>query len=510
MPLPIQRFVVLVKIVGVLLVSALMARPFVAWLAFACPLFLLGPIYGLNAELFRICLGCWAVCLLIGVPIWMHHLLADQPEEMSVGSRIMALQQLPGLQAVVATEAKQLSRLAPEIVVMTAGPLHDQQDVWTVARDTSELRRSIEIPIGPFALWSVLDLRCHVAHALLRPKPPRLVARLLLAQLQDYAAMLSVRQALGEAAPIAKLWLALGNSLYQLAHRWNLVADIETDRKVAKLYGQDAVTSWMQRWWVGENALLWIWESMVVESALRGFVPPFLRDLRLLEANRDDDTEQVASSANTGPNGPGNPDPHAEDPVVVNLRVRMQVLAIDRDMPSAMDPRHAIDLLEDIAKWERRVSVWALERRATASASGTSDEALQSISWTEYPECVILPCVTEDVHRNAALFANKTLVDLPSIAQNAGASIPLLVVGDQLLDDEGKALHFSRCLESFLITELIRRGWRADFVFNERFLLRRAEDRLEVFPGKLVESLVKQQMDESDFARAVGLPGGSC
>lgn len=133
---------------------------------------------------------------------------------------------------------------------------------------------TLEMPAGCLRIWSVLDLRCHIAHAALR-RPPRgwlfasasrAVFRLGAELHQLQTPSLQERPALAYQRLFAVLH-------YRLAE-WQLLADLEADAATAAIFGHAAVSGWVQRTTFAVRAIEACFDEAIEPAARQGYAVP--------------------------------------------------------------------------------------------------------------------------------------------------------------------------------------------------------------------------------------------
>src|SRR5207245_556815 len=143
--------------------------------------------------------------------------------------------------------------------------------------DASRLRenaKSITIPIGCLAIWSILDLCCYVGHCAVYRRPRgwlfdparRALTRLAAERFQDAVKRISSLRVRN----VERLTNAFGGRLTE----WHLLADIEADKRIAKTYGASAIADWIQRSALANVSVAICLASVVEPAAARGKLLP--------------------------------------------------------------------------------------------------------------------------------------------------------------------------------------------------------------------------------------------
>jgi hypothetical protein len=161
-------------------------------------------------------------------------------EEPSDEPQREALNAYPELESLVRDVACELKCRDPESAAFLLSPI-----AWRrFGCDSVHLRdrQEISIPVSCLAIWSVLSLRCHIGHSLVRRRPKawlfyavrKSVTRLL--RERDRGAISSWLQMKRQA--LIRFYL---NNLFV----WNVLADIEADARIARVLGDSAVATWI-------------------------------------------------------------------------------------------------------------------------------------------------------------------------------------------------------------------------------------------------------------------------
>ncbi|MCC6264912.1 MAG: hypothetical protein IT169_15155, partial [Bryobacterales bacterium] len=124
------------------------------------PLFFV-PYYGLTAEWIEVVLKTWAVCIAVSLPLWIRSLIAGEPDSQAADDEI-PLSLFPSLQAEVAAIARAASRPSPITVHLETPDLADELALLPKQFAVFPKPNCLCLPVGPLALWSLLDLRSHI------------------------------------------------------------------------------------------------------------------------------------------------------------------------------------------------------------------------------------------------------------------------------------------------------------------------------------------------------------
>lgn len=505
MPIFLRRWTLSARIVLALLVGFVLWNRAFLFILIGPPSFFV-PYYGLTTELAGVVLTTWGICVAIAFPLWIHSLLADEPEAASADAEI-PLARFPVLQAEVSTIARTASRPGPEAVRLETPDLAETFALIPKQFAVFPDPRCLRLPAGPLILWSVLDLRSYILHSLLCPRPNKWLLRLAEGQMQTFAPIVLGAMAGNNDTPIMRGYLWEVGTLNQLLLEWKLLADIETDRKIAVRYGQDAAASWMHRLWLGQREFPSYWHRFVVSSAECGVVPPFLTGFREAISTGKFEAPTLPRPTDSDGSGDGvNENPEAPlDGDLMNLAVRMEVLFANSANHAVSDPRPASDLLGDAPDVESMLATRALETDGDA-CEGITLAGLEPIPWDLFPSRVLIPAMERDLARNPEIFAGKTLDDLPSIAEGRDRYAPALTDEQGSLSrPDQKHETLPAYLESFLAVELLRRGWQLEFSPSDGVRLASPVQERKIDPEFVVRGLIEGSLNEPEFRQLAGL-----
>jgi hypothetical protein len=322
-------------------------------------------------------------------------------------------------------------------------------------------RRDLAIPVGCLEFWSIFGLRCYVAHALVRRRPPRWLFSALEWSLTEPGI-----------PPTRKRRLIL------LMATWRMMADMEADRRVARKYGSFLVQQYIQ-----ETLLLY----KAVADCVKGIVEPLTRGGILLPvASYCRTFHTLFESAwvehvNDRFAAPHNP-----------LLLRISVLPRTAGAAQVHDSRPCVNLFGDLAALEERVVRNELKLPAGRPLRrGTMADV----------SALYLPAMQRIVRRNSSLLHGRSIHDLPDLARNV-AQLALSVrenAGDLPLPAQ-RGQQVVQLLEVFLALELCTRaGWTVNLDIKDGLSLRHGEKILR--PGLIVKSLQSGEMTAEAFRR---------
>jgi hypothetical protein len=116
----------------------------------------------------------------------------------------------------------------------------------------------------------------------------------------------------------------------------------------------------------------------------------------------------------------------------------------------------------------------------------------------EYAEQVLMPLMREELGRNEHLLRGRTIEELPELVERSRelaedyAPKPLL-----LLDSAQKRAMMPSLLGTFLLVQLIDRGWTASFTYWDGFRLKAGGVELE--PNRVVQELGAGALTRESF-----------
>jgi hypothetical protein len=154
------------------------------------------------------------------------------------------------------------------------------------------------------------------------------------------------------------------------------------------------------------------------------------------------------------------------------------------------DSRPAASLFADLQRLEEKVARKELDLPAT--------QKFRRLEVDEYAESVLLPMLRDDIERNRHLLESSTVEDLPELVARAAALAetfaprPLL-----LLDPAQRRMMVPDLLTSFLVVQLVERGWTARFTFWDGF--RMLAGGVDLDPARVVRELADGALDAGEF-----------
>jgi hypothetical protein len=206
--------------------------------------FLAAEIAGFWTFMFRALMATFlkvvAGAAVFGFLFGLYYNLRSAMEEKRDEPLRLPLSSLPELEACMRDVAREFKRPMPKSVAIMLSPV-----VWRqFGRDATRLRDRGEfcLPVSLLAIWPILSLRCHIAHSLIRRRPRKCLF---------YAVRKSMTR-LTQGGRIQLSWRRrrtkppkLFRRYFDLQFRWQVMADIEADARVARVYGDSAVSTWM-------------------------------------------------------------------------------------------------------------------------------------------------------------------------------------------------------------------------------------------------------------------------
>ncbi len=300
------------------------------------------------------------------------------------------------------------------------------------------------IPIGCLALWSIFDFRCYIAHSLVRRRPVRWFgpARRAFHKLNQERYQNAVNRRTNRRARMVEQFVRM---YANLLNRWELLVDVDADRRIAASYGASTVADWLQRYYLAAISVPACLSSVIEPAAKRGQLLPIAESCRLYHSQMEPNwlaalRDQMTKAEHAAPGQ------MALSPVVV----RLGALQNATEVTYANDPRPALTLFQAFD---------SIEESTLRNELGTLPPLLQHGTIPELGVAVLIPQMQEEIARNAKLLAGRSLPDIPDLLRQA----PTLA--DSYSEDRRYLLAQSQrqamiphLLAAFLATELIKKG----------------------------------------------------
>jgi hypothetical protein len=391
------------------------------------------------------------------------------------------LEQFPALLAEVSEIAKQLRVTAPSTVQIRLGPAPSTPPAGVLKDLVCAQAGEITLPVGCLSLWSVLEFRCHLARSLARRTGPKLLLRSV-NRMMMYLGAEHYQTAEQNIESRRTRWIeALLERYHGEIARWQLLVECEADQAAAREYGAELVASWIRKTWQAEIAMPWYRTAFIEPAAHQAKLFPIgegyigfhhQMEPSWSEAEAEDSAE------------------HSDDGAMTPVQVRIETLRHAESRPAVLDPRPAASVLPGIQMLEEMAVRRELDLPTT--------QQFRRLEVTEYAESVLLPLMRDDLDRNRHLLESKTVDDLPDLVNRTRelaelfAPKPLL-----LLDAAQKRVMVPDLLRSFLVVQLIDRGWQAVFSFWEGFRLTCGS--VEIDPARVVYELGDGALSRDEF-----------
>jgi hypothetical protein len=241
------------------------------------------------------------------------------------------------------------------------------------------------------------------------------------------------------------------------------------------------VASWIRKTWQAEIAMPWYRTAFIEPAAHQAKLFPigegYVGFHHQMEPSwseaEDEDTAE-----------------HRDDGAMTPVQVRIEALRHAESRPAVFDSRPAASLLPCIQSLE--------EMAVRRDLDLPSTQQFRRLEVTEYAESVLLPLMRGDLERNRHLLESKTVDDLPYLVERTRelaelfAPKPLL-----LLDAAQKRMMVPDLLRSFLVVQLIDRGWQSVFSFWDGFRLTLGS--VEIDPARVVHQLGDGDLSPDEF-----------
>jgi hypothetical protein len=401
-------------------------------------------------------------------------------EALSTPPLLMELDREQGLQTLIreiATDTGRVSRRAALVL---------SPRIWySLACDAARLRNDksrLVIPIGCLGIWSVFDFSCYTAHSLVRRRTPWIVHRAKIALytlgLERFQDVVSHRTHVR-----ARLVNKLGATYSRLVTGWELLADIEADRRIAGRYGASTVADYLQRSYLAEISVPACLNSVLAPAASRGQLLPIAESCGLYHAQMEPNwlaslRGQMSKAER------GNPKQVGISPVLV----RLGALQNAAEVTHAADPRPATTLFQDLPYLEE----------ATLRNELGSLPPLQRGTVEQLGVSVLIPHLREEVARNAKLVAGRKLSDIPDLIGRA----PDLAASycehrGYLLAPIQRQAMIPHLLAAFLATELMKQSWQVSYTVEAGLTLHFGTRRIN--PFDTIRRLSKGELSAQEF-----------
>ena len=220
---------------------------------------------GSMATFLKILAAAAGIAFLIG----LYHNLWSVLENKGDEPLREPLSSLPQLEACLREVAGEFKRRMPKSVAILLSPA-----VWRrFGRDAARLRDRGEfcLPISLLALWPILSLRCYTAHTLIRRRPKKWLHYALRKSLIRLTQLDRARHSYGRSRTKTQKLIRL---YLDLLFRWHVMADIEADARIARVYGDSAVSTWICQTFLGSQIAPVCLQQVLQPSADQGFLLP--------------------------------------------------------------------------------------------------------------------------------------------------------------------------------------------------------------------------------------------
>src|SRR5688572_1895035 len=456
------------------------------------------------AMFHRVSPGVYAAMVAVGavlllIAIWQRWRLGAN-ELVDPEPLLEPVEQVPALVDELKKVAAQLGVPMQSHVRLTLGPPASTPPGEVLKQAVRGEHNEVVLPVGCLTLWSVFDLRCHLARSLARPRGRTWLMRWTYQMIrhlgaehyqmvgQDQMMDHSTNRFLEARRP---RWIEQLLERYngEIA-RWQLLADCDADRRAAQAYGAELVVGWMQKTWQAEIAMPWYRAAFIEPAAQQAKLFPvaegYLSFHHQMEpswsqAERDDTADH-------------------EEPVTP-MQIRIEALRHADGAAAVFDTRPAASLFTDLEALEAKVVRKELDLPQSLK--------FRRLEVAEYAESVVIPLMREDLERNRHLLGTKSVDDIPMLVARSRelaesfAPRPLL-----LLDAAQKRVMIPDLLSSFLVVQLLDRGWTANFSFWEGFRL--SAGGVEVDPGRVVRELGNGALSGEEFHALIATGQAAC
>lgn len=427
-------------------------------------------------------------------------LLSDPPEPV-FPENTQNLENFPTLQEELVSVAREAARPVPLRVQFSVSDIDQDTDSrWTnISPDSADA--FLTIPVGAISLWSRFELRCYVAQRLLRPAPPAWLFRLAAAELQPGGSLPIVPRHQGVQNRYVGAYVHNLLRLRELLATWALLADLSADRQIARRYGQSNTLQFLKKSWYSQQAFEWYLQLMVLPALRRGLLPPILLGFKswFEAASSEEDQDAPAVTIDGDPGAPS--DGQALPPHVVAMLTRVRIVEGLAETNPVEDHRAALDLLGERAQFERSLipQIAQLDASGAAMAFLEDGEPTQ-ISWEDFLPNVILAEYRERIERNSAIFADKTIGDIPTLVSDRVRYSQLFVPEPGTLPSEEQLLaQFLNSLAHFIVVELVDQGAIAHFTVSEGLTISATKNGPPFDPTAVIQRLQSGEMNSIEF-----------
>jgi hypothetical protein len=404
----------------------------------------------------------------------------------------------PTLKQVVEQTASQLGSIPPTHVLFRLSPVFRHWGAPDDPDDRQLCSGTLRVDLSRAGVCSIFEFRCDIAKAMLQPCMASWLSRRVLAQVDLLAARMERGHTGGFSARRWNWFSRLREAELNALRAWRLFAEIETDRVLATYFGKRCVASWIEKSWFSEWVFP-VYQQVWLEPAWqRGYLPPTMDGFRRYH-------EETGGEwlMDTDANRPVNMESRYELSEIARWQPhRMRLLALEAAeevTASVYDARPAAVLLADGGAEERVV------RRAMVLGE---DEALEPISWEDYPEKVILAEIDDMIHEEGELFEGKVLEDLPAITEEGSHMVYEMVHMPFLPPQfEDRLAAMPNALAGFLIKNLLARGWELHFDLVKGVTLSNPSGSRTVDPMNIVQRLADGSLSAAEFTVLCGEDG---
>jgi hypothetical protein len=470
------------KLVGVSLLSICVLSPVVPLALLYCAIYF-STFHLVSSGLYAAMAGVGVILLLMA--IWQRWRL--NANELAEAEPLReSLDGWPELQTEVKAVASQAGVPAATTVRLTLGPLPSTPPVEVLKQIVRSEPGEIVLPAACLHLWSVFELRGHLARSMARCHTPRWLLSWF-HRLMKYLGAEHYQMVTQGIESRRTRWIEQLLERYNaLLARWQLLRDCYADRTAASAYGPELVASWMRKTWQAEIAVPWYRAAFIEPAAQQAKLFPVAEGYLSFHHQMEPswslaETEEAAE--------------HRTDGAVTPMQIRLEALRHVDGPAAVFDSRPAASLFTGLQRLEEKVARKELELPAT--------QQFRRLEVDEYAESVLLPLMREDLDRNHHLLESKTAEDLPELVSRTVelaetfAPRPLL-----LLDPAQRRVMVPDLLSSFLVVQLIDRGWTPEFSFWDGFRLSTGGTGLD--PAKIVRELGDGELDADDFLALIG------
>lgn len=357
--------------------------------------------------------------------------------------------------------------------------------------DAAALRDAgqIVIPLGCVGGWTMLDAACHVAYMRVRPRPLALLRGAVEWTLHTIANELYQAAGRNDTSRRVQITHWYGQRLGSLAATWDLIADMDADRRLAQVYGVEAVSRWITESQLAYHTVPDCVRTAVQTAEARGLLIPIAASCKAYQ-ERFAAAWQEAVTTETNAVGKG-------DTQFTTGHAPFRLLALSNvESPAAavFDPRLLTTLVEDLDR---------LEERVVRHELGWSDQrTLVHVETSAVGELIVLPQLREDLTRNAALLDGRTWRELPELAGRvAQLAEEYKADARYLFGPQQRAALVPQLLAAFFAMEMEKAGWKVSYSFEEGLAVSNGDRRL--LPADLLESLRSGDLSAQEFVAKV-------